>query len=280
MLYLNATRPACRALLLATALALAPSASATTPIWANNLFAFEDCNPSATSSGRGPGAERRCETTGGTIAHARLDYTGMNLLSTIGATDPAGAYGAAGTIHDRFVVKADPALGALPIRLVFSFALDGTLDAGSSFLLLADSVTWTGSSWSLRPVFRLDIAGPVSGTTAVGRSGSYSFEGVLNAPINTSLGASARTTLPGTSADFFSTWKMTGIAVTDLAGNPIRPFSLESGSGVDWSSLLPATPPVAGAIPEPASWALMIIGFGLVGKAARRRHRAPEPSMA
>ncbi len=31
--------------------------------------------------------------------------------------------------------------------------------------------------------------------------------------------------------------------------------------------------PLAGAVPEPASWALMIAGFGLVGGAMRRRQR-------
>jgi hypothetical protein len=32
---------------------------------------------------------------------------------------------------------------------------------------------------------------------------------------------------------------------------------------------------VAGVIPEPASWALMIAGFGLVGAAMRRQRLAP-----
>ncbi len=32
-------------------------------------------------------------------------------------------------------------------------------------------------------------------------------------------------------------------------------------------------PPVTGGVPEPASWALMIAGFGLVGAAVRRRSR-------
>lgn len=34
---------------------------------------------------------------------------------------------------------------------------------------------------------------------------------------------------------------------------------------------LPTTPPVTGQVPEPASWAMMIAGFGLVGNALRRR---------
>ena len=36
----------------------------------------------------------------------------------------------------------------------------------------------------------------------------------------------------------------------------------------------PVTPPVGG-IPEPATWAMLITGFGLVGAAARRRQRMP-----
>jgi len=32
---------------------------------------------------------------------------------------------------------------------------------------------------------------------------------------------------------------------------------------------------VGASVPEPASWALMIAGFGLAGGALRRRRRAP-----
>jgi len=32
-----------------------------------------------------------------------------------------------------------------------------------------------------------------------------------------------------------------------------------------------AAPPPSGGVPEPASWALMIAGFGLAGAALRRR---------
>jgi hypothetical protein len=34
------------------------------------------------------------------------------------------------------------------------------------------------------------------------------------------------------------------------------------------------------AVPEPATWAMMIGGFGLIGAAARRRRRAARPSLA
>ncbi len=34
------------------------------------------------------------------------------------------------------------------------------------------------------------------------------------------------------------------------------------------------TPPSVGAVPEPASWAMMLAGFGIVGGAMRRRSMA------
>lgn len=40
------------------------------------------------------------------------------------------------------------------------------------------------------------------------------------------------------------------------------------------TSFLPGNPGSPGAVPEPASWALMIAGFGLVGSAMRRRTKA------
>lgn len=49
---------------------------------------------------------------------------------------------------------------------------------------------------------------------------------------------------------------------------PVSSLTLRSSSGEFWSGLTFGT---SGVVPEPASWALMIAGFGLVGAAARRR---------
>jgi hypothetical protein len=46
-------------------------------------------------------------------------------------------------------------------------------------------------------------------------------------------------------------------------------FTLQAGPGLDNVSLT-----AAGGVPEPASWALMVGGFGLVGGALRQRRRA------
>ena len=45
-------------------------------------------------------------------------------------------------------------------------------------------------------------------------------------------------------------------------------------SGTGTISLPAVTPPPVSAVPEPATWAMMIVGFGMVGGAARyRRHK-------
>jgi PEP-CTERM motif len=43
------------------------------------------------------------------------------------------------------------------------------------------------------------------------------------------------------------------------------------GNGIDLFAYVGVGAPVSGAVPEPSSWALMIMGFGLAGYAMRRR---------
>ncbi|HPU15996.1 MAG TPA: PEPxxWA-CTERM sorting domain-containing protein [Polymorphobacter sp.] len=43
----------------------------------------------------------------------------------------------------------------------------------------------------------------------------------------------------------------------------------------DAPTLPPVIPPIVGNVPEPASWALMIAGFGMVGGTLRRRRAVP-----
>lgn len=71
--------------------------------------------------------------------------------------------------------------------------------------------------------------------------------------------------------DFFNTAKVTGITAVDAATG--AQVSLSSGSGA--LATLPGGgfgyPSPSAAVPEPATWAMMIGGFGLVGGAMRRR---------
>lgn len=48
-------------------------------------------------------------------------------------------------------------------------------------------------------------------------------------------------------------------------------LTVSSASGVFKTSA--AVPPLSGAVPEPATWAMLIVGFGLAGSALRYRRR-------
>lgn len=64
---------------------------------------------------------------------------------------------------------------------------------------------------------------------------------------------------------------LTGLlAVTDVMGRPLTEVSVRAASGFVYAT--PGGP--GGVVPEPAAWALLIAGFGLVGGAARRRRSA------
>ena len=68
----------------------------------------------------------------------------------------------------------------------------------------------------------------------------------------------------GETVDAFHTLKLTGITLDDDGAN------LTSASG-KITRLSDGSFGITSAVPEPATWALMIAGFGLVGCAARRR---------
>lgn len=54
---------------------------------------------------------------------------------------------------------------------------------------------------------------------------------------------------------------------------------LRRASGSFGPVMLTVTDNAAGAVPEPASWALMVTGFGLVGGGLRRANRKPAPKL-
>ncbi len=60
----------------------------------------------------------------------------------------------------------------------------------------------------------------------------------------------------------------------DGVGNGIRISTNTFGDGIPQTGLQQIGVATGGAIPEPASWAMLIAGFGLVGAAARRRATA------
>ena len=67
------------------------------------------------------------------------------------------------------------------------------------------------------------------------------------------------------------TFSLIEFSYTRFLGDVVRPnVATPGGDGNDYNGNFRISS-VAGAVPEPASWALMIVGFGMVGVSARRR---------
>jgi hypothetical protein len=81
--------------------------------------------------------------------------------------------------------------------------------------------------------------------------------------------------------DFFNTARLTGVAAENLTtpGTSVSLYSealkgeLPASTGGQF--VYPPSVPQTGAVPEPATWAMMIGGFGLIGSLARRRALRP-----
>jgi PEP-CTERM motif len=76
--------------------------------------------------------------------------------------------------------------------------------------------------------------------------------------------------------DFFSTARLTSIRAYDVFGNRVA-FSITSASGTVYDET--GAHPVVGApaVPEPSSWLMAVLGFGMIGGAIRRLHRTTVP---
>jgi hypothetical protein len=101
--------------------------------------------------------------------------------------------------------------------------------------------------------------------------GNYTFAFSNGAYTRSPLGTSVTITGTGTFSD--------GIAADTNAGTFAVSTSSQSGQATDlnftFTSNLAASTPTA-AVPEPAAWAMMILGMGVIGFAMRRRVRASE----
>ena len=131
------------------------------------------------------------------------------------------------------------------------------LDLGAVYTLGSASVTDRVTSGSSNGSF---VGGTTDFTT------KYSLTGYTDATFTTVIGSAfvksnMTPVSPTTPSDFASTINLTGLTARYVRYNVLE----ANGGNVGISDITFNT------VPEPASWALMIIGFGMVGVAARRR---------
>ena len=91
-----------------------------------------------------------------------------------------------------------------------------------------------------------------------------------------SLG-SVTVTNSNTRANPFTSLNGNGIAV---GANDVLSFQFTKSAGQQYGSvdgidaIINFSPTLVGAVPEPATWAMMILGFGVLGASMRRRQHS------
>jgi hypothetical protein len=140
----------------------------------------------------------------------------------------------------------------------------GSLGGGDNFLstnTATDTMTFSGFSAGVSA-----IGGEFFGSDI---SGAFAAVGSISLVIDTGDSESIFTIANPTATSFFGI-----VSTTGLVSFTVLSPTVDGGPPFFWPSannLVLAELSAGPAIPEPASWALMIAGFGLVGAAARRR---------
>jgi len=183
---------------------------------------------------------------------------GYNFLFQPGEADTVGATGSYGNLK-----LWGPGTGV-------ANGLPATSPQGGNFVA-ADPQFITDS-------IRQDITGLTVGATydlsfywaAAQQAG---FDGETTAGWNVSLGSELHTTGAAANANHgFVPWSLQHMTFTATSANETLSFLAIGGpSGSQPPFALLDGVSLTGGVPEPAAWALMILGFGFVGAAVRRR---------
>lgn len=108
-----------------------------------------------------------------------------------------------------------------------------------------------------------------------GRGGNFNFSGTT---VQTVTFASDPSSTSG-SFNVFGSVLNNGLGVSPTASTLLISFNSTGGSPYSSSATL-AIGGQAPAVPEPATWAMMLVGFGMIGATARYRRRGAKVSFA
>jgi len=150
-----------------------------------------------------------------------------------------------------------------------SYLFEGILNDGSKvvtggFTLLQDADTQAATlraiDFTIGSTVYTTTTAFLSPNNVTGSKDAFILWGDVNNPYGQGV--------QGTTEDFYFTFNPFILATWDLAYSEIG-LPVKHSTGSNLTLVL-----APGAVPEPATWAMMIAGFGLVGTAMRRRARA------
>jgi hypothetical protein len=163
--------------------------------------------------------------------------------------DPTGLYGTYGNTRPDGWVSTSGFTGAQ------NFGNDSYFkpaDGAQAVYINAGGIFQDLGALAPDTLYTLTVAAgnqPLFGVPSTGSISFYTSSGVLSSTVVTPL-------LVGSMSDFSTSFK-TGSAVT---GNLFVGLNLTNGQQVLFDNVR-----VTSAVPEPATWAMMLLGFGLVG---------------
>ena len=188
-----------------------------------------------------------------------------------------------------------PALGSGMGFIQFGFSIDGKatatgnafgqtlldyqIDGGSIFTAFSAVTSGESSTFVANPT-GAGLTGFTSSPGLVmgnGVANSFLTPIDLGNPFSLTLGLyTSAYSNPGGSIDndFLNTAKITSISLFDATMHPLD-VHFTSDSGVIYDANGAHAPATSGGVPEPATWAMLTLGFGLLGAAARRRRIRP-----
>ena len=213
------------------------------------------------------------------------DYTGQAADNTTYLSAEAGAswsdmldYGGTGMgyVEWAFDVEGVMTLGGMGGELLTY--LNYQVEGGPIYTAFFGKLSSTADDFVTNPTGVGGLTGfTVTPTSIIGGDTAFSYRHYvdLSKPFAFKAGLyTAAYTRAGSSAhnDFLHTAKLTGIRVFDERGNPLEAhFTGASGTLYGANGVLSA----GGAVPEPSTWLLALLGFGLAGAGLRRRRPAP-----
>lgn len=244
------------------------------------------------------------------LAHASADLGTLKAYATASSVyDPSppppvavtlGSFAYADSLavyRDSFVLQASGFAAGTVGTITADVLLDGALSSafdGTRF--------WSGSSdwavqifvndsfafynrrvdggWDMALSERGDAVGMQSPTFQVvlGQSNDVRMQLRTRAGASTFINSSSpvEPKLSAFTSDFGSTLTWNGIRTLSVGGQQVADFSaISDTSGFDFRAGVGGGGVGPAPVPEPATWAVMIAGFGLSGLALRRRPRAP-----
>ncbi|MBB4155297.1 subtilisin-like proprotein convertase family protein [Sphingomonas jinjuensis] len=201
------------------------------------------------------------------------DFTvsGPYTIPGTGTSGPASTYPIAFNVSGQVGTITAVTFTLTGLTHTFSDDLDILLTGptGQNVMLMSDA----GSSSNLNAVtytFSQSAANSLA-DAGVNASGTYK-------PSNYSGSDGANEAIPNVSGPYGSSLAI----FNGLSANGTWNLYINDDNGGDVGSLRSATLSITttGAVPEPATWAMMLVGFGMVGAVARRRKSAAKVTFA